>query len=139
MANLDATIRLQSALLKTRRLIALASPVVGVAILACLAITTYWQLKQPKLQDASKLAAAVQAFSRDQAASGRTLPSSVSLRELVSGGYLAADDIRAFGGMDVAVSLTVDMTHPQEILIRVQFPDGSVMAGFADGSAAALR
>src|SRR5262249_55665590 len=98
----------------------------------------YWQRQQAVLQDPSKIVAAVQAFSRDQPAHGRALPASVSLRELVKGGYVAADDVRAFDGMDVTISLTADETRPQEILIRVRLPDGSVIAALGDGSAQQL-
>lgn len=59
----------------------------------------------------------------------------MSLRELVRGGYVAANDVRAFDGMDVIISLAADETRPQDILIRVRMPDGSVIAAFADGSA----
>ncbi len=79
------------------------------------------------------------AFSRDLTARGQPLPPTVSLRELVSGGYIAAADLRAFDGMDVTISLTADEARPQEILIRVRMPDGSVTALLADGSIQGLR
>jgi len=90
------------------------------------------------LKDAAKLVAAVRAFSRDKTAAGQALPTSVSLRELIGGGYIAASEVRAFDGMEVAISLAVDETRPQEILIRVRLPDGRVIASLADGSAQQL-
>jgi len=58
------------------------------------------------------------------------------LRELVSSGYVAAKDVRAFEGMGVTISLTADATRPQDILIRIRLADGTVLAGLGDGSAA---
>ncbi len=121
--------------MKIRPLVALAGWLVAVAIAACVALTAYWQRQQPVFKDTSKLIAAVQAFSRDKTAGGQALSGSVSLRELVSRGYIAASDVRAFDGMEVTISLAADETRPQKILIRVRLPDGTVIAGLADGSA----
>jgi len=79
------------------------------------------------------------AFSRDLIACGQPLPPTVSLRELVSGAYIAAGDLRAFDGMDVPISLTAGEARPREILIRVRMPDGRVAALLADGSVQGLR
>ncbi len=121
--------------MKTRRLLALAGSLIAVAVIVCVALTSYWQRQQPVLKDASKLVAAVQAFSRDRTAAGQALPASVSLRELIGSGYVAASDMQAFDGMEVTISLTADETRSQEILIRVRLPDGSVIAAMVDGSA----
>ena len=120
--------------MKTRPLLALAGSLIAVVIVSCIALTSYWQWQQPVFRDASKLVAAVQAFSRDRTAAGRALPASVSLRELIGNGYIAASDVRAFNGMELAISLAADETRPQEILLRVRLPDGSVIAHLADGS-----
>jgi len=120
--------------MKTRRILALAGSLVAVAVVVCIALTSYWQRQSPVLRDGSKLVAAVQAFSRDKTKTGQTLPASVSLRELIGGGYVAASDVQAFDGMEVMISLAADETRPQEILIRVRLPDGSVIVQMADGS-----
>src|SRR5919108_6464810 len=99
--------------MKPRRFLVILASALAVAVVVCVAITTYWQHRQPLFNDASKLISAMQAFSRDLTARGQPLPSSVSLRELVSGGYIAASDGRAFDGMDVTISLTADKTRPQ--------------------------
>ncbi len=125
--------------MKTRRLLVLIGSIILLAIVLCLAITTYWQWKQPVFNDAPKLVSAMQAYVRDLATRGQPLPDTVSLRELVSGGYVAAQDLRAFDGLDVTLSLTVDEAHPQEILIRVRLPDGSVITSMMDGSVQSLR
>ena len=124
--------------MNTRRLTVIAGSLVAVAIVAFLAIAAYWQGRQPVLQNASRLVAGLQAFSRDQAAHGRALPASVTLRELVKGGYIAAADVRAFGNTEVTISLIVDETRPQDILIRARLPDGRVIAMFGDGSSQQL-
>ena len=102
----------------------------------CVALTSYWYRTHPVLKerDASKLLAAVQAFSRDQVARRRPLPGSVTLRELTEGGYITASDIRAFEGMDVSISLTADDRKAQQILILFRSPDGSQTTLQADGS-----
>jgi hypothetical protein len=78
--------------------------------------------------------AAVHAFARDQATRGRALPAWVSVGELVAGGYIASSDVPAFDGMEFSFSLTPNETRPQDILIRVRLPDGSVIAQLGDGS-----
>ncbi|SRR6266542_544541 len=125
--------------MRTRRLIALAGLLAVVSIAAFVLLPAYWQLRQPVLQDPSKLILAVQKFSQDQKAHARTLPATVSLRELVGSGYLTPEDVRAFDGMEVTISLTADETRPQDILIRARLPDGTVLAGMADGSASQIR
>jgi hypothetical protein len=67
---------------------------------------------------------AIHAFSHDVTASGKPLPDTVSLHELVNGGYISAADA---GEAD-----------PQAILMRARLPDGSVSALMADGSVQGL-
>ena len=112
--------------MKTRRLLAFLASAIAIVISASVILTTYWHRKQPVFKDAPKLVSAIQAFKRDLTAHGQPLPASVSLRELITGGYIAASDVRALDGMEVTISLSADETHPQEILMRVRLPDGSV-------------
>jgi uncharacterized protein YpmB len=120
--------------MKIRRLIFIVCSLVVAAVVICVALVFHWQRSQPVFKDAPKLAAAVQAFSRDRAARGQPLPVSVSLQELVSGGYIATNDVRAFDGMDVTISLNASDAYPQSILIHVRMPDGTQIAAMADGS-----
>jgi len=90
-------------------------------------------------RDAPKLISAMHAFSHDLTARGQPLPDAVSLRELVSGGYIAASDVHAFDGIDVTISLKVDETAPQDIVILARLPDGSATAMMVDGSVQGLR
>jgi len=76
----------------------------------------------------------VEAFVRDQKARGRAVSSAVSLRELVAGGFLRADEAVPFGGMDVTFGVGVDETRPQRIVARVPLRSGTVAVELADGS-----
>lgn len=103
---------------------------VGVA----LAVSEYWERKQPVFQNAPKLIAALRAFSRDQSASGLQLPPEVSLQDLLGGGYLTAQDVRPFEGMDVTLCTHYDERMPQLILARARIRDGQVICLLLDGS-----
>jgi hypothetical protein len=80
-----------------------------------------------------RIVAAIQSFARDRKATNSVVPTAVPLRELVSGGYLGAEDIRGLEGRDATVSLTVDETRPSAIWIRVRAADHDT-ALMADGS-----
>jgi hypothetical protein len=87
--------------MKARRLLALASAAIVVVLAAVLALSAYWEHKQPVFTNASKLMAALQAFSKDRVTHGLQLPREISLQDLVAGGYLTTNDVAAFDGMDV--------------------------------------
>lgn len=77
-----------------------------------------------------RVEAAARAFAHDRKATDKA----VALHELVSGGYLQAEDVRGLEGRDVTVAVDVDETAPQTILIRVRASDGSDIVLLADGS-----
>lgn len=81
-----------------------------------------------------RLDTAVQSFKRDRKPTDSTVP----LRELVSRGYLRAEDIRGLEDRDVTVSLSADETSPQTVLIRVHSTDGFDIVLMADGSVQGL-
>ena len=97
---------------------------VAVAVVLAIVLPAYWQWRQPVLKDGSKLVAAVQAFAADRRAHGQPLPSSVSLRELVRDGFISADDVHAFDGMEATLSMTADEKYPQAPLMTVRFQRG---------------
>ena len=99
-----------------------------------LVVSAYWERKQTPFQNAPKLISALQAFSRDQAAAGRRLPPEVSMDDLLRGGYLTTNDVRAFEGMEVTFRTEADESHPQMILARARMPDGQFICALADGS-----
>ena len=115
--------------------------VAGLAILAALSyvLESHWQQKQPVFQDAPKLVAALQAFSRDRFIHGLKMPPSVSLNDLVVGGYLSTNEIRAFEGIEVTISTEAKGTNSGNILIHARLPDGSVVALLGDGSVQQLQ
>ena len=77
---------------------------------------------------------AVRTFVSAQKAQGREILDTVSLRELVAGGILRADEAAPFDGMDVTFAVGVDETHPQQIVARVPLRSGAVAVELADGS-----
>jgi hypothetical protein len=113
----------------------------GIAILAVLsfALESYWERKQPVFQDASKLVTTLRAFSRDRFVHGMKIPSSVSLSDLVAGGYLTTNEVRAFEGIEVTISTSSNDTNSQNVLIHARLPDGTVVALLGDGSVQQIR
>ena len=109
---------------------------VGIVILAVLsfALEAYWERKQPVFQDAPKLIAALQAYSRDRFIHGMKIPASISLNDLVSAGYLTTNDVRAFDGIEVTITTSANGTNSQNVLIHARMPDGSVVTLLQDGS-----
>jgi len=120
--------------MKLRRILLVPCAGIALVVIVGLVVSAYWEHKQTPFQNAPKLIGALQAFARDHAATGRRLPSEVSLQDLVSGGYLTTNDVRAFAGMEVTFSTQADDTHPQMILARARTPDGQFICLLADGS-----
>jgi prepilin-type processing-associated H-X9-DG protein len=120
--------------MKAQRLLVFIASAIVLAVVVSVAVTTYWQRKQPVFKDAPKLISAMQAFSQDLTKRGQALPPTVSLRELVSGGYIAANEVRAFEGMEVTIWLTATDHYPPAISMSARFSDGSVNVLLFDGS-----
>jgi len=112
------------AVVKIRRLLLIACAGIALVVVLVLAVSTYWERKQTPFQNAPKLISALQAFSRDYAMASRRLPPEISLQDLLRGGYLTTNDVRAFEGMEVTFSTQADEGHPQMILARARTPDG---------------
>ena len=81
-----------------------------------------------------RLIQAVRTFAEDLQTQGRPVPDSVPAAELVRRGLLTEGDLGDLAGFDFTVSLRVDESRPQEVLARVQLPDGSQVIALADGS-----
>ena len=120
--------------MKVRRILLAACAGISLVVIVALGLAAYWERKQIAFQNAPMLISALQAFSRDHAADGRQLHPEVSLQDLLRGGYLTANDVRAFAGMEVIVSTQADATDPQAILARARTPDGQFICVLADGS-----
>ena len=122
---------------KTKRLIILG--VMSALVLACAIsiLPTHRHRAERKrtiaaLQSLSyeRIEAAARAFVRDR----KLDDTSVSLSNLVSGGYLGPDDIRGLDDKDVTISFASDETTPLAFRIRVRASDGSELVVLADGS-----
>jgi len=120
--------------MKIRRLIVIASLLVVVAELASWLFVSHWQHSEQTLKILPKLAAVEQSYVRDHVSRGQPLPAALTLRDLVSGGYISTDEVRSLDGADVTFYPTVTDATPQAILVRVRMPDGVEMAAMADGS-----
>ncbi len=120
--------------MKIRRLLLAACAGIAVVVILALAGSAYWAHKRTPFEDGPKLISALQAFSRDQTAGGRQLPPEVSLQDLLRGGYLTTNDVRAFEGMEVTFNTQADDTHPEMILARARMADGQFICLMADGS-----
>jgi len=119
--------------MKIRRLIVIAGFLIAVAALVSMALVSHWRNSQT-FKGLAKLAAAEQSYLRDHVSRGEPSPASVTLRNLVSGGYISTDDARAFDGMDVTFYPTVGDSDPLAVLVRVRMRDGVQIAAMADGS-----
>ena len=102
----------------------------------CGNLTSCWKDSSLKFSpiNGSKLTAAIRAYSQDRIARKQRMPQSFSLQELVNGGYLSTNEIRALDGLDIIFYSDADETRPQSILAEARFPDGSEEVVLADGS-----
>ena len=83
---------------------------------------------------AGKITTAIHAYCSDAKEHNNSLPSSISMQELITKGFLKREDVSAFDGMEVTVYLSVNDTAPNAILMRAQLTDGSQIVALADGS-----
>src|SRR5580693_8898626 len=84
--------------------------------------------------DAGKITAAIHAYSSELKSENQPLPQTISLQELIAKGFLKHEDVSAFDGWKVTVSLTADDTYPQSILMTATSSKGDKMVVMADGS-----
>ena len=125
--------------MKIRRVIVIASLLAAVAALTSWLLVAHWQHSEQMFKILPKLAVAEQCYVRNHVSQGQPLPAFVTLQDLVSGGYISADDIRSLKGSDITFYPQANGdSEPQAILIRVRMPDGRQIAAFADGSVAQL-
>lgn len=103
------------------------SAVVVLAVTSC-------SSRQEPFQDFPGLLTAIQGYSQDLRNRGQPLPKSVSLSELVKGGYISKKSVRAFEGMETRVWLSGNPAAVDSVLISARLADGSVSAALADGS-----
>jgi hypothetical protein len=124
--------------MKIQRLMLIAGLLVAVAALASWLLVSHWEHSEQTFRILPKLAVAEQSYVHDHVSRGQPLPASLTLRDLVSSGYISADEIRSLGEADVTFYPTVTGADPAAILVRMRLPDGGQIAAFTDGSVAQL-
>jgi len=107
-------------------------------IIALIVIVGGYLLFTPKSQkghiDAQKIVTAIHAYNDKLKSQNQPLPETISLQQLIAQGFLKSEDVNAFNGMDVTVSLAIDEANPQQVLMRAKMPDGIQIVALADGS-----
>ena len=121
-----------------RRLVILLACGAALAALITLATSAFWEHQKPLFQNGPKLVAALHRFCNDQMLHGRAVPLEISLHELVSNGYVTADDVTAFGGMEVSFFTRYDESRPQCILASVPAGRDDFTCLLVDGSVTQL-
>lgn len=89
--------------------------------------------RQPEV-NAARIIAASQAYARDLRARGQTPPPSVGLQDLVNLKYIPAAEVKALEGVEVRVSLQVNLDDPGDMLLWAKLPDGEEFVVFANGN-----
>jgi hypothetical protein len=129
----DDCLRNNITFMKTRRLFLVFSLssvcLFGVAPTACRQSS-----HSEKFQDFPALVSAIQAFSGDLTRQGKVLPPSVALGELVGGGYLSSNAVRAFEGMETRVWFGASPGRPETVMMSARLPNGMVNVLLSDGS-----
>ena len=121
--------------MRSRPLTRIVAAIVVIGVGLSLGFAWYWSHTSAGLKDAAPIIDAVTAFCRHRAAHGLALPPTITTRALTDQGFLRHEALSSLGGLDITISLTADETRPSEIFSRIQLPDGTVVASFADGSA----
>jgi hypothetical protein len=119
---------------KIRVILSLAGAGLVTVILIVVVATSYWNHHQIPFQNLPQLIAGLQAFARDHSAHGQTLQPEISLQDLIRGGYLTANDVRAFDGMDVVFSTQANASQPDSVVARARTQDGQYICVLGDGS-----
>ena len=81
-----------------------------------------------------KLVAAVKSYSRDHISHGQPLPVSLTLRDLVSGGYIGTNDVLGLDGGDVTFYPKASERDAKAVLVQVRMSDGKRVVALTDGS-----
>ena len=89
--------------------------------------------------DGIKIVTATKAYADDLKARGLPLPAAVSLKELITRGFLAQADVSGFAGTEVTVSLASKETRPHDVLMRARLADGHEIVALGDGSVQQMR
>jgi len=101
------------------------------AVIGLIYLTVFRPLGQ---FDAAKIFTAAQNYTRTLRENNLPIPPTVNLKTLIERRFLRAEDAKGFDGLDVTISLLGNPNNPQDVLMRVHFPDGQDMVVLRDGS-----
>jgi hypothetical protein len=124
--------------MKMRRIIAISALSFLTAALVSVGLIYRWRHLGPTVKDFARLPPAIHQYCRDRISRGQPPPPAITVKDLVAGKYISAEDAHAFDGMDLNIYAVVDETEPQAILVRARMPDGTQIVALADGSIQAL-
>lgn len=109
-----------------------------VAVICYLSVVS--QPTLPARFDHEKFVAAVHAYAKELRQQGVAVPERVALDVLIRRGFLNSNDVSAFQGMHVAVSIAgADETRRQSVLVRARMADGTEIVALGDGSVQHLK
>jgi Na+-translocating ferredoxin:NAD+ oxidoreductase RnfG subunit len=109
--------------------------VLGGIVAVAVAVVLIVMPRMPQGQvDARRLFEAIHAYAQQARANGEIVPATVSLQEMLARGVLQPEDVSAFDGMEVTVSLKVNDPNPGAVLLEARAPDGYRIVLLADGS-----
>ena len=112
----------------------LAIVLAAVAVLAMLAALVWFASRPAPQVNGTLIVNALAKYANDLRSRREPMPESVTLDTLVRGGYLRADEMKGFEGVELIFHREALDTMPQSILVEARLPDGSVEAVLADGS-----
>jgi hypothetical protein len=119
-----------------KRLFLAIGLIVAAAIIIAVVYTSVLTVNAPQMTPANavNIIKAARAFTHDLRASGKPMPGSVALTNLVALKYLEPADAAPFNGLEATLFLVATNNSPQTVLMRVRAPDGSQTLLLADGS-----
>jgi hypothetical protein len=113
---------------------------VGLALLTAAALFLHQvPTTQRRQVDISKIMAATSTYRQQLEHAGVALPSEVPVDQLIARGLLSSNEVSAFAGMNVTVTLAVEKNNPQQVLMRVRLPNGQELVTLNDGSVQQLK
>jgi hypothetical protein len=89
---------------------------------------------EPTLNGYPKLVTAFKKYTRDHVSPGKPLPASISLQDLVNGGYLTTNDVKELNVQELTIYPTAGKHDPKAVMVRMRMPDGRQILTLADGS-----
>ena len=119
----------------SRAIIAIGATALILAVVVAVSIPMlrHWPKNVPVI-DPRTVTEAVTRFANDCREKGRPVPPTITLGELVAGGFLRADFTNGLVGMDFTLHTNANEENPQSILMDVRFPDGNGQLLLGDGS-----